>query len=210
MLVPETNCLRNYWRSCWWPQQPVQEMTERLLLQNKPTPAPAHPVSLAGTGRRKPLGNQFGYSQHSSGQTFSITTLVTVKLSFTCTSQKQFNPFSTDFFFQGKKSEWKANRSLLGACQLAHMLLMVCKDFSSKRVLRNAFWSVLWRHPGTPEAARSSGWEEALANFWYWAKIPWTNIHRLSCFLLLLADSALSASLAEIFPSLLVLDSQIC
>lgn len=32
----------------------------------------------------------------------------------------------------------------------------------------------------------------------------------LSCFSLLLAASALSASLAEIFPGLLALDSQIC
>lgn len=162
--------------------------------------------------KSKPLRNQFGYSQHPSGQTFSITTLVTVKLSVTCMNRNNLTLSQQFclFFFQGKKRVWKANRAMLGACQLAHMLLMVCKHFSSKRVLRNVFCSVLWRHPGTPEAARGSGWEEALANIWYWAKVPWRSIHRLSCFSLLLAASALSTSLAEIFLSLLRLDSQIC
>lgn len=164
-------------------------------------------VSLADLGRSKPLTNQC-----SSGQTCPITILVIVKLLITCTSQKQFNPFSTDlnFFQGGKKSEWKANRFMLGACQLVDMLLTICKHFLPKRVLSNAFCLVLWRHPHTPEAARGSGWEEDLANLWSWAKVLWRNIHRRSCFSCLLAAFALSASLAEIFLSLLALDSQMC
>lgn len=157
-------------------------------------------VSLAHTGRSKPLRNQFGCSvflrpdlfHHHRGDCETVT----------CMSQKQFNPFSADFFFQGKKLKW----SMIGVCQLAHMLLMVCKHFSTKRVLRNASA----QYSGTPEAARGSGWEEALANLWYWTKVSWRSTQKLSCFSLLLAASAFNASLAEIFLSLLALDSQTC
>lgn len=53
----------------------------------------------------KPLRNQFGYLECSSGQTFSIIILVTLKLSVTCMSQKQFNPFSTDLNFSQEKKK---------------------------------------------------------------------------------------------------------
>lgn len=179
----------------------------RLLLQNKP-PAALPILCQVGWGRKKQTPQKSVFLRPD----LSHHHLCDCELSITCMSQKQFNPFSTDLkFFHGeKKSEWKANRFMLGACQLAHTLLMVCKHFSSKRVLRNAFCLVLWRHPGTPEAVRGSGWEEDLANLWSWTKGPWKSIHRLSCFSLFLAASTLSASLAEIFLSLSAKDSQIC
>lgn len=76
---------------------------ERVLLHNKPTPAPARALSVWLT-QEEANTSEISLAAHSSGPTFSITILVTVKLSVTCMSQKQFNPFSTDFFFpQGKK-----------------------------------------------------------------------------------------------------------
>lgn len=179
----------------------------RLLLQNKP-PAALPILCQVGWGRKKQTPQKSVFLS----QTCPITIFVTVSCQSHARVRNNLTPSQQilSFFMGEKKSESKANRFMLGACQLAHTLLMVCKHFSSKRVLRNAFCLVLWRHPGTPEAVRGSGWEEDLANLWSWTKGPWKSIHRLSCFSLLLAASTLSASLAEIFLSLSAKDSQIC
>lgn len=98
----KSNCWRNYWRSCWCPQQSVQEMTKWLLLQNKPTPvSPAHLVSVWLTQEEANPSEISLAAQCSSGRTFSITMVVTVKLSHAWVRNNL--TLSQQIFFSGKK-----------------------------------------------------------------------------------------------------------
>lgn len=127
-------------------------------------------------GRQQTPQKSFRLLMTFRGQTFSTTISVTLKLSALCVwvrshlilSQQGRELFKHFFFFSGEKKKNKTKspqiRSTLSACQQLHVLLRVCKYFSSRRMLRNAFCSVLWRHPGTPEVAGGLGLEEVLAH----------------------------------------------